>query len=83
LVYRVDIIPPAQKQILVLTRDIQLEIAEAIDGLVNEPRPHGCRKLHGTELWRLRLGRYRVIYVIDEKAGLITIIKVAARREDT
>ena len=83
MVYRLEIIRPAQKQMLDLSRDAQLEIVTAIDGLANEPRPHGCRKLRGTELWRLRLGRYRIIYVVDDKAHIVTIIKVAARREDT
>jgi mRNA interferase RelE/StbE len=83
LVYRIFIIRSAQKQMIDLPREAQLEIAEAIDGLTTEPRPHGCRKLKGTELWRLRLGRYRVIYIIDDKGNLVTIIKVTARREDT
>jgi mRNA interferase RelE/StbE len=83
LAYRIEIIRPAQKQLLGLSREMQLEIARAIDGLASEPRPRGCRKLRGTELWRIRLGRHRVIYIVDEKAALITIIKVAARSEDT
>lgn len=81
--YRIKIIRSAQKQMLGLSKDTRMEIVTAIDGLANGPRPHGCRKLHGTELWRLRLGRYRVIYIIDAKAALVTIIKVAVRREDT
>jgi mRNA-degrading endonuclease RelE of RelBE toxin-antitoxin system len=39
--------------------------------------------LRGTGLWRLRTGQYRVIYAIDDKAHLVTVLKVAVRREDT
>lgn len=83
MVYRIEIIRAAQKQILFLPKQAQVEIAKAIDCLVNDPRPSGCKKLRGTGLWRLRLRRYRVVYVIDDKASLVTVIKVAPRREDT
>ncbi len=83
LVYRIEIISAAQKQMLSLPRQAQVEIARTIDGLSNNPRPSGCKKLRGTELWRLRLGRYRVVYAIDDRARLVTVIKVAPRREDT
>jgi mRNA interferase RelE/StbE len=83
LVYRIEIISAAQKQILSLTRQAQVQIARVIDGLANEPRPSRCKKLRGTDLWRVRLGHYRVVYAIDDKASLVTVIKIAPRREDT
>jgi mRNA interferase RelE/StbE len=83
LVYRIEIVRAAQKQLLSLPRDVQIEIARAIDRLANTPRPAGCKKLGGTELRRLRLGRYRVVYLIDDKSNLVIVVKVAPRREDT
>ncbi len=83
MVYRIEIIRTAQKQILSLPGQAQAEIARAIDCLANTPRPSGCKKLRGTDLWRLRLGRYRVVYVIDDEAMLVIVVKVAPRREDT
>ncbi|MBI4185946.1 MAG: type II toxin-antitoxin system RelE/ParE family toxin [Chloroflexi bacterium] len=83
MVYRIEIHRAAQKQILSLPRKAQLEVARTIDRLANTPRPSGCKKLRGTELWRLKLGRYRVVYVIDAEAKLVTVLKVALRREDT
>jgi mRNA interferase RelE/StbE len=82
LIYSIEIVRAAQKQILSLPRDTQIEITRAIDGLANTPRPSGCKKLRGTELWRLRLGRYRVVYLIDDKSNLVIVVKVAPRRED-
>ncbi len=83
MVFKIQIARAAQKQVLDLPKQAQIEIARAIDGLASTPRPSGCKKLRGTDLWRLRLGRYRVIYAIDEEASLITVAKVAPRREDT
>jgi mRNA-degrading endonuclease RelE of RelBE toxin-antitoxin system len=34
-------------------------------------------------LWRIRVGRYRVLYAIDDKQGLVTVVGVARRAEDT
>lgn len=83
MAYRIEIIRAAQKQMLSLPRQAQIEVARAIDHLINTPRPPGCKKLQGTELWRLRVGRYRVMYGIDDKTRMVTVIKVAPRREDT
>ena len=83
MAYRVQIHRAAQKQMLSLAREAQVEIAQAIDGLGVSPRPAGCRKLRATALWRVRVGRYRVVYAIDDEARLVTVVKVAMRREDT
>lgn len=81
--YRIEILRSARKQVLSLPRQAQLSVAGAIDRLADEPRPVNCRKLRGTDLWRIRMERYRVIYSIDGESGVIKIVKVAARREDT
>jgi mRNA interferase RelE/StbE len=83
LAYRVEIHRVAQRQILALPGEAQIEVASTIDNLMNNSRPSGCKKLRETGLWRIRMGRYRVVYVIDDKAELITVVKVAIRREDT
>ena len=83
MAYRVKIHRAAQRQILSLPREAQVEVARAIDCLEDAPKPVGCKKLRETGLWRIRVGRYRVVYVIDDEAELITVVKVAIRREDT
>ena len=61
-----------------------LRIERAIDGLANEPRPRGTKKLRGgTPLWRLRVGEYRVIYAVFDRELIVKIVGVARRREDT
>ena len=83
MAYSIEIHRAARKQMLAIPRNIQLEIARSIDSLANNPRPMGYRRLRGVELFRLRIGRCRVIYAIDDKARLVTVVKVAPRREDT
>lgn len=57
-------------------------IDETIMALKQNPRPHGVEKLDKTA-YRIRIGRYRVIYDIYDKEKVIDIVKVAPRREDT
>ena len=62
-------------------RDFE-KVAPAIEQLAYNPRPIGVQKLAAT-LFRIRVGRYRVIYTVDDKARLVVITKVAKRSEST
>ena len=83
MAYKVHIPRTAQKQVVALPREAQLAVAQAVDGLRDDPRPEGCRKLRETGLWRIRVGHYRVVYAVDDQARTVLVVKVAARREDT
>ena len=53
-----------------------------IKALAENPRPLSCRKLTGSKNdWRIRIGDYRIIYEIDEKAKAVRIMRVRHRRE--
>ncbi len=56
-------------------------IVEAIKNLAAAPRPPRAEKLVGREEWRIRVGDYRVLYLIDDRNRSITITKVAHRRD--
>ncbi len=57
-------------------------LEQAIAGLRDHPRPHGCLPLSGREnTWRVRVGDYRVVYEIHDQRLLIVIIRVAHRRD--
>jgi len=54
----------------------------AILELANNPRPPGCVKLAGADdLWRIRVGDYRVVYEIRDRQLIVLIVAVAHRRE--
>jgi mRNA interferase RelE/StbE len=56
-------------------------IRRALQGLAEEPRPPGCRKLRDREGWRIRIGEYRVIYEIDDVARLVRVLEIGHRRD--
>lgn len=58
-------------------------VAGGISALEENPRPLRVIKLAGAGLWRLRVGRYRVIYAIDDEAQVVAVVRVARRKEDT
>jgi len=81
--YQVRLRRAAQKQLDTLVgRDYQA-VAKAISALEQEPRPPRVKKLALSGLWRIRVGRYRVVYAIDDKQGLVIVVRVAKRTEDT
>jgi mRNA interferase RelE/StbE len=50
--------------------------------LAEAPRPSGCKKLkEHKDHWRIRVGEWRVVYIIDDSAKRISITRVAHRRE--
>jgi len=57
-------------------------IIPQIRALAENPRPSGCRKITSSKNdWRIRIGDYRILYEIDEKAKAVRIMRVRHRRE--
>lgn len=80
--FQIIIAPSARKSLLSLPRAIQVAIAEKIDSLVSDPRPHGVKKLEGhKDRYRVRVGDYRIIYKIADKKLQILIIRIGHRKE--
>lgn len=78
--YRVIFKPSAGRALRSLPNAVQLRIVAAIDDLSHQPRPPGCVKLAGGEnLWRIRIGDYRVVYAIDDKVLIVTVVKIGHR----
>ena len=81
--YRVDLASrKVERQIRNLPPDAKAKIIEAIKSLAQNPRPHGVEKIKG-HYHRIRIGDYRIVYVILKKEKVVVIAKVARRREDT
>lgn len=57
------------------------KILKDIESLGKDPRPPGCRKLSGQERYRLRQGRYRIIYSIQDDALTVWVVKVGHRKD--
>ncbi|TAJ75985.1 type II toxin-antitoxin system RelE/ParE family toxin [bacterium] len=82
MAYRLFLRPAAKRNLQRLPRTISTRVEKAIDGLRDEPRPPGYKKLSGFENeWRVRVGDYRILYVIDYAAQEVRIARIAHRRE--
>ncbi|MBM4285912.1 MAG: type II toxin-antitoxin system RelE/ParE family toxin [Deltaproteobacteria bacterium] len=79
--YAVSILRTAQKELALLpVRDFEL-IKETIRSLALDPRPPACQKLSVREGWRLRVGKYRIIYEIDDREQTVVILNIGHRRD--
>jgi mRNA interferase RelE/StbE len=80
--YSLEIKQSAQKELDALDDAVFARIDRKILTLAGNPRPPGCKKLRGhKDQWRIRVGDWRVVYFIDDGAKLVTIARVAHRRE--
>lgn len=61
-------------------RDVERILAR-IHLLIDDPRPRGAEKLSGEEKYRLRQGRYRIIYTINDAEVCVVVVKAGHRRE--
>ncbi len=79
--YRLRVERAAKKDLDRLAEDQFQRVSEAIQSLVQNPRPMGSLKLTGQEGIRLRVGDYRVVYDVDDKEQLVVVYRVKHRRE--
>ena len=80
--YSLEIKPSAQKELDELEDPVFARIDTKILALASDPRPAGCKKLKGyKDQWRIRVGDYRVIYIIDDDSKTVTVTHVAHRRD--
>jgi len=81
--YRVVLSPAAHRQLSRLPPGDAARLRGPILALAMEPRPPGVAKLAGTHFWRLRVGELRIVYLVDDAARLVVVLKVARRSEST
>lgn len=80
--YSVTFARSARKELESLPPAIVRRIFPKIESLATNPRPSGCKKLKGsTDLWRIRVGEYRVIYSIFDTVVRVEIIAVRHRSD--
>jgi len=74
--------PSVEKDLRSIPKSTLLRILKQIDKLAEEPFPHQTIKLEGgEELYRIRVGDYRIIYGVNRSARQIIIHHVRHRRE--
>ncbi|HOC57210.1 MAG TPA: type II toxin-antitoxin system RelE/ParE family toxin [Verrucomicrobiota bacterium] len=81
--HRVLLRPPAQRFLRKLRdRSLTARLVAAMRALASQPRPPGCDKLAGPEnLYRIRVGDFRIVYQIRDEVLLVLVVKIGHRRE--
>jgi|SRR5918996_2055113 mRNA interferase RelE/StbE len=80
--YAIGVSPQAEKQIKSLRKRQQRQIVEALRRLKADPRPKGVEKLsQNPKFWRLRVGEYRIVYAIDDRARQVVVAIVRHRKD--
>lgn len=80
--YEIIIKPSAEKVMDRLPARVRQRILASLEGLREEPRPPGCAKLQGADdLWRIRVGQYRVVYTIQDEDLIVLVLRVAHRKD--
>ena len=81
MAYTVCLKRSAEKELEGLPAKMHDKIIEALLSLRDDPFPRSAKKLHGRQGARIRVGNYRVLYVVDERERKIEVISVADRKE--
>lgn len=79
--YELRVRPSVAKDLKSIPTQSVLRILERIEALREEPRPIGCEKLSGLERYRIRQGRYRILYSIFDEQVVVEIVKVGHRKD--
>jgi mRNA interferase RelE/StbE len=81
--YTITFNESALKGLSALQKPVVKKIAAAIDKLGINPRPPGVKKLSGSNenLYRIRIGDYRIIYVIEDVVRIVNVRKIGHRKD--
>ncbi len=81
--YQVFISNSAEKDMDKLPMAVLKKVGKVIDNLAQDPRPAGCKKLKAAteNLWRVLVGDYRVVYLIEDKVEVVDIRRVRHRKD--
>lgn len=82
MTYRVKLRPQAIQGLKKIAEPDRVRIGRRIDALAENPRSEGMKKLLGAEdLYRIRVGDYRVIYMIQDDVLLVLVVRVGHRKD--
>lgn len=78
--YAIEWRPSARKEVRRLDPPVRRRVITAIEALAYDPRPPGSVTLTGSPGWRrIRIGGYRVIYDINDRALVVLVLRVGSR----
>lgn len=82
MAYEVLLKPSAKKALDSLPRPAKIRVIETLEKLAGNPRFHGVIKLESdADLYRVRVGNYRVVFTIEDDRLVVLVLKIGHRRE--
>jgi mRNA interferase RelE/StbE len=81
--YRIEIFPTARKELESLPKAARVRIGRKIDSLAENPEPPGVKllKRKGRDVYRVRVGDYRVLYQIHQEILCVLVIRIGHRKD--
>lgn len=79
--YELRVKPSVAKDLRTLPKADVRRILERIEALREDPRPSGSEKLSAQDLYRVRQGRYRILYRVADRELIVEVVKVGHRRD--
>ncbi len=80
--YAVEVKLSARKELEVLPDQVLARMISKLEALRENPRPAGCKKLKGyKDQWRIRVGDWRAVYLINDQIKLVSVTRIGHRRE--
>lgn len=78
--YTLKFLPSSEKDIAAISFPDRKRVMDAIQGLAENPRPHGALKMSGgSGQYRIRVGEYRIAYEIHDKKLLVIVVRAGRR----
>jgi len=82
MAYRIEFTHSSEKEFKKLDSVVKQRVSDAVVELEDNPRPSGCVALKDYKsIYRIRIGKFRVIYEVQDKVLLVLVIRIA-KRED-
>lgn len=78
--YKIQVKRSAEKEIGKIPKNDLLKILNKIESLSDDPHPIGSLKLTNQEKYRVRVGNYRILYTVEDKALMVFVVKVGHRK---
>ncbi len=78
--YRVLLEKKAERGLYDLPKGEVYLIVESLDALATDPRPPGAKKLLKQEGYRIRKGKYRILFTVDDSARVVRVYRIGHRR---
>ena len=79
--YKILIKPSAVKELEAIPEKDRQRIVYRIQGLAENPRPRGCERLSDQDKYRLRQGKYRILYQVYDDEVIVLVVRVGKRGE--